>query len=218
MPLRIHYAIPGRQVLLVVGGVLLLTSGIIWLALLLSSAVVVTAVFLASFGLLIWGIVRNLNAVGEATLDEGGLTIQPILRALCAPAGTVRVEWANLERVQAGGTMSATPRQYTILRIRQPRRSFIIMPKGDPSFDFCKAVLAHVNEARDAPLEAGDPYDTRGWRSFATAAILLFIAGIAGTLMSGKVSDFSVWERIAPMGCFALLLADRVFRSWRRKK
>ena len=218
MPFRIHYAIPGRQVMLVVGGVLLLTGGIISLALLLSSPLVVTAVFLSFFGLLIWGIARNLNAVGEATLDEGGLTIQPIRRALCAPAGTLRVEWENLERVQAGGTMSATPKQYTILRLRRPRRSLIIMAKGDPSFDFCRAVLDRVNEVREAPLEAGDPYDTRGWRIFATAAILLFIAAIAGTLMAGKVSDFSVWERIIPMGCFALLLADCVFRSWRRKK
>lgn len=218
MNIRIHYAIPGRQVLLVVGGVLLLTGGMIPLALLKPPALVVTAVSLSYFGLLIWGIARNLNAVGEATLDEGGLTIQPIRRALCAPAGALRVEWENLERVLAGGTMSATPKQYTILRLRRPRRSLIIMPKGEPSFDFCAAVLTRVNEARKAPLEAGDPYDSRAWRIFAMAAILLFIAAIAGTLMAGKVNDFSVWERVIPMGCFAVLLADRVFRSWRRKR
>lgn len=215
----VHYAIPSRQILLTIGGCFAMVAGIIGIAFWLNSPKLAAVVALVFIAIYLWMLIRNMNAVGEASIEEDALLLMPSRGSLCSVSGPVRISWDDIDRVQVGATVAPNaPRVYVSLRTRRPgRRSWIVHVLRQEDSEFVPAVLARANAARacngGSPLQAENPFDSSVWKFASIFLLVMFLAAIVGTIAMGKADDIYVWARILTLGAFSIPLVKQVFYS-----
>lgn len=215
----VHYAIQSRQILLAVGGCFAMVGGIIGIAFWLDSPKLATVVALMFIALYLWMLIRNINAVGEASIEEDALLLMPSRGSLCSISGPVRISWDDVDRVQVGATNAPNaPRVYVSMRTRRPgRRSWIVHVLRQEDSEFVGMVLAQANAVRarggSGPLQAENPFDSAVWKFASIFLLVMFLAAIVGTIAMGKADDIYVWARIFTLGAFSIPLVKQVFFS-----
>ncbi len=214
----VQYAIPSRQVMVIIGGTCVLVGGIIAMALSLDSPKVAAFLALVGIVLFIWWMVRSVYGDGLASLDEIGLEIVPLRSCFCGGAGLVRIGWDQIDRVEVGATNAPnSPKLFVTLRVRAPRRSWIMVLRRAEDAEFPRRVLELTNAVRgqvgSAPLVAENPYDSPGWKFASILCLISFCGGVVAFLVSGTTGDPYNWVRVLVLGAFAFPLARQVFGS-----
>lgn len=212
----VQYAIPGRQIFVILSASAVLVGGIIGLAIGEPSALSLGLGVIAVSGI-IWFLVRNIYGRGELTLTETSLEIASRHSAFCAGRGPVHIGWADCRDFQEGLTNATAPTPYVLIKTRVPRRTWIIVSQSPDDVGLAGKILEQANASRAGagaePLAIKDSMTSAGWRIAVVAALAISLLGAIGLLTSRQSGDIGLWSGVLTLGGLALSLWPRVFRA-----
>ncbi len=215
-PISVKYAVPNRQVWMLLGTAMLFVCGVVFAAL-TDPPLWGIALGAGCLGGCIWLAIRHIYGRGELSFTDQGLQIISQRPALCASNGPLQIAWVDCLNLQSGRDDATQPDPYVMIKTRSPKRTWILIPLSPDHADLGQEIQRLANAHRVAmaepPLELIDAMSSIGWKIVTVAALVVGLLCLVGLIATGQSSDLSLWGATVTLNGLAISLWPRVFQK-----